>query len=181
MKGGITVTELRIICKGGEKIKICTYVVEKDAERHPFLVEEQKIEYGVACMKSPRDVIDLVNHAFRLRFMAEEYVYLLSLDTKGHILGLFEVSHGTISSSHCNPREVFLRALVSGASSIIIVHNHPSGDVTPSDEDILVSKRLYEAGKLIGIAVEDFIIVGNENDYCSFNEEGMIIQYEGGR
>ena len=67
---------------------INTYTVEKDAERHPFLVEEQKIEYGVSYIQSPKDVVDLVNHAFRLGFMAEEYVYLLSLDSKGQILGL---------------------------------------------------------------------------------------------
>ena len=158
-------------------MSISTYVVEKDAERHPFLVEEQKIEYGVSCIQSPKDVVDLINHAFRLRFMAEEYVYLLSLDSKGHILGMFEVSHGTVNSSHCNPREIFLRALVSGGNSAIIVHNHPSGDTSPSDTDIYVSKRLYDAGKLIGINVDDFIIVGDEGDYYSFNEEGMISQY----
>jgi DNA repair protein RadC len=158
-------------------VSISTYVVEKDAERHPFLVEEQKIEYGVSCIQSPKDVVDLINHAFRLRFMAEEYVYLLSLDSQGHILGMFEVSHGTVNSSHCNPREIFLRSLVSGGNSAIIVHNHPSGDTSPSDTDIYVSKRLYDAGKLIGINVDDFIIVGEEDEYYSFNEEGMISQY----
>ena len=152
------------------------YRVEKDAERHPFLVEEKSIEYGNACMKCPWDVVELLNHVFRLGFLAEEYVYQLSLDTKGHILGLFEISHGNVCSAHCGPREVFLRALVSGGSSIIVVHNHPSGDVIPSDEDILTCKRLYDAGKLIGIAVDDFIIIGDET-YYSFNEEGMFKNY----
>ena len=155
-------------------MNISTYIVEKDAERHPFLVEEQKIEYGLSCIKSSTDVVDMINHAFRLRFMAEEYVYLLSLDTKGHILGIFEVSHGTVNSAQCNPREIFLRALVSGASSIIVVHNHPSGDVTPSDEDLLIYRRLNDACKLMGITLLDFIIIGD--DYYSYAENEESIQ-----
>lgn len=153
-------------------MNIYTYRVEKDAERHPFLVKERKFDYGTACLSCPEDVVKLVNYVFRLSFVAEEYVCLLSLDSKGHLLGLFEVSHGTIDSSHCNPREIYLRAIVSGARSVIVVHNHPSGDVNPSDMDIVVCKRLFEVGNLMGIPMDDFIIIGDT--YYSFREKNEM-------
>ena len=94
----------------------------------------------------------------------------MALDAKGGVLGMFKVSQGTINGSICNPREIFLRALVVGACAIIVIHNHPSGDPSPSDQDVIVYNRLSEASKMMGIALHDFIIIGD--DYYSFKEKG---------
>lgn len=98
----------------------------------------------------------------------EEYLYMLALNTKGKPLGVFEISHGTVDSTFCNPREIFIKALLCGASGIVIVHNHPSGNTMPSKQDIESYDRLKEAGKLIGINVLDSVIVGES--YYSFAE-----------
>lgn len=80
-------------------------------------------------------------------------VCLMALDAKGSVVGMFNVSQGIINGSICNPREIFLRALVVGACSIIVIHNHPSGDPTPSDQDTLVFDRLFNASKMMGISL----------------------------
>lgn len=149
---------------------IITYRVEKDELSHPFLVAEDSIEYGDYLIDTPNKAVNLANDVFRMKYLAEEMVCLMALDAKGSVLGTFRVSHGTINSSICNPREVYLRALVVGACSIIILHNHPSGDTAPSDQDIMVCERLSNASNMMGIKLSDFIIIGD--DYYSFKEMG---------
>lgn len=83
-------------------------------------------------------------------------------------LGIFKISQGTVNSSLCSPREIFLKSLLSNATAITIIHNHPSQDVTPSQEDIIVYEKLKDAGNFIGIHFLDSIIVGN--GYYSFYE-----------
>lgn len=148
---------------------IVSYRVEKDELRHPFLVEEESLEYGVSRVENPRDAVDILNDVFRMKHLAEEMVCMISMDTKGKVLGLFKVSQGSINNSTCTPREIYLRALVSGAASIIVVHNHPSGDPLPSEMDMIVCERLVSAGRLMGIPVQDFIIIGDT--YYSFKEK----------
>ena len=113
----------------------------------------------------------MFNVVFRLNTHTEEYLYMIALDGKQKPLGIFEISHGIVNMTICNPREIFIKALLCGASGIVITHNHPSGDVTPSKEDIESYKRLKDAGKLIGINVLDSIIVGD--GYYSFMENGI--------
>ena len=98
---------------------------------------------------------------------------LLMLDTKSKLLGESNISKGTVNASLVSPRELFIEALDCGAVSIILLHNHPSGDPTPSQADILFTKRVKEAGELIGISLLDHIIIGN-NCYISFAEQNMI-------
>ena len=140
-----------------------------DAERHPILLKEKSINYGEdrKKMSSPREVISLMNEVFSCSSLAEEYLYLLCLDTKCHLLGVFEVTHGTVDSSLVSPREVYQRALLCGACGIILVHNHPSGDPAPSKEDIKATERIRESGKILNIPLQDHIIIG-ENDFFSF-------------
>ena len=95
------------------------------------------------------------------------------LDTKGALIGAHIVSIGTLDSSLIHPREVFKAAIVAGAASIIIVHNHPSGNTQPSEEDILITCRLRDAGRIIGIPVVDHVIVGEEHHF-SFSEKGLL-------
>lgn len=121
---------------------------------------------------SPENVYKLAAKTLNLLEAAEEYVYLITLNSKNKLTGLFEVSHGTVNSSILSPREIYIRALLLGATNIIIFHNHPSGDPEPSKEDIRVTKRLKTAGELLGVELIDHIIVGNY--YYSFREEQMF-------
>ena len=98
----------------------------------------------------------------------------MCLDTKNKVTGLFKVSQGSLNSSIVHPREVFKRALMQNSNSIILAHNHPSGDVTPSGEDISITRRLQEAGDILGIKVLDHLIIGAGGRYKSFKEDGII-------
>jgi len=103
---------------------------------------------------------------------AKEYFISLHLDGKNRINCMDIVSIGSLNQSIVHPREVFKTALLSSAAAIILVHNHPTGDPTPSSEDISITRRLKEAGEIIGIRILDHIIVGE--DYLSFVERGLI-------
>ena len=108
-----------------------------------------------------------------MRHLEYEQVILVLLDTKCHKINDFVISKGTVNASLLEPREIFVTALRNKAVHIILLHNHPSGDPTPSREDMLTTKRILDAGALIGIDLLDHIIIGN-NCYMSFREEGML-------
>ncbi|WP_296029476.1 RadC family protein [Dorea sp.] len=108
-----------------------------------------------------------------LRHEKQEHMKLLMLNSKARLLGETTISKGTVNASLITPRELFVEALQKNAVSIIILHNHPSGDPTPSREDMLTTKRILDAGALIGIELLDHIVIGN-NCYISFREEGML-------
>jgi DNA repair protein RadC len=102
-----------------------------------------------------------------------ENMVVAFLDRKGNLLGLNTVSVGGLHSSIVHPREVFKPAIIMGAASVILCHNHPSGDTTPSKEDIDITRRLINAGEIIGIQILDHVIVGDDN-YYSLKEHGLI-------
>ena len=108
-----------------------------------------------------------------MRHLAREVVYLIMMDAKSRILKDMIISTGTVSSSLLSPREIFLNALKYEAVNIILLHNHPSGDPTPSREDIQTTHRMKEAGNLMGIRLMDHIIIG-DNRYISLAEQGYI-------
>ncbi|MGB8455049.1 MAG: DNA repair protein RadC [Anaerocolumna sp.] len=108
-----------------------------------------------------------------MRHLSRERVLLIMLDSKSKILKDMVISTGTVSSSLLSPREIFLNALKYEAVNVILLHNHPSGDPTPSREDIQITKRMKEAGNLIGIKLMDHIIIG-DNKYVSLSEQGFI-------
>lgn len=121
---------------------------------------------------SPENVYKLATKTLNLLEAAEEYVYLITLNSKNKLTGLFEISHGTVNVSLLSPREIYIRALLAGATNIILFHNHPSGDVIPSKDDILATKRIKAAGELLGVELLDHLIVGDK--YYSFREEQMF-------
>lgn len=123
-------------------------------------------------IKSPDDAVNVGKGFMRIHEEPEEYMYMICMNTKNKIIGVFEISHGSVNSSIVNPREVFQKALLANAVSIIVMHNHPSGDPTPSREDIEVTKRLCEAGKIVGVEVLDHIIIGDK--YSSLKEKGYL-------
>lgn len=108
-----------------------------------------------------------------MRHLTREQVFLLMMDSKNKIIKDMIISAGTVNTSIMPTRELFIHALKNEAVNIILLHNHPSGDPTPSAEDIRVTKRLMEAGNLIGITLMDHIIIG-DNKYISLKEQGLI-------
>ena len=124
-------------------------------------------------IQSPEDIFEVIQKVIKASEYAEENLWLITLDTKNNISGIFTVSTGILNSSLVHPREIYKRAVMQNAASIIICHNHPSGDPAPSREDINITKRLYEAGEIIGIKLLDHIIAG-DNSYTSLKEKGFI-------
>lgn len=123
-------------------------------------------------IRSPENVDELARGFLRLHEESEEYLYMICMNVKNKIIGVFEISHGNVNSSIFSVREILQKALLANAVSIIVMHNHPSGDPSPSREDIKVTERLGEAAKLVGIELLDHIIVGDK--YCSLKEKGYL-------
>ena len=124
-------------------------------------------------IRSPQDVDRFARKCLNLDMQSEEYLYMLCLNTKNAVTSVFELSHGNVNSSIFSVREMFQKALLANAVNIILIHNHPSGDCTPSREDIEVTKRAVEAGNIIGVKVLDHIIVGDIL-YSSLKEKGYV-------
>jgi len=122
-------------------------------------------------VKTPEDVVALVRS--RLKGKKKEYFLALLLDTRNQLIRVAEISVGSLDSSIVHPREVFKEAVSASAASVIFAHNHPSGDPEASEDDINLTKRLAEAGEIMGIDVLDHIIIGEEK-YLSLKREGLF-------
>jgi len=122
-------------------------------------------------VKTPDEVVSLVRG--RLKGKKKEHFLVLLLDTRGQVIKISEISVGSLDSSIVHPREVFKEAISASAASVIFVHNHPSGDPEPSEDDIKLTERLTQAGEVMGIEVLDHIIIGNDN-YLSLKREGLF-------
>jgi DNA repair protein RadC len=120
---------------------------------------------------SPRQVFDYFHHEFR--DSRKEYFLILLLDGKNRIIRRVQISEGSLNQSIVHPREVFSPAVKESAAAVILVHNHPTGDSAPSSEDIAITRRLREAGDVMGIKVLDHIIVG-DGEFMSFVERGLL-------
>lgn len=122
-------------------------------------------------IRSPGDVAAYVTE--ELRYLQKEHFVCLFLNTKNQIIGQETLSVGSLNASIVHPREVFRSAIKRSSASIICVHNHPSGDPTPSPEDIQLTARLSEAGEIIGIDVLDHVIIGDRS-FVSLKEKGLM-------
>lgn len=135
----------------------------------------KRINYHTAAEKvrvnQPSTVADLFMD--EMRYLQKEHFRVVLLDTKNQIMVTEEISIGTLNASIVHPRDVFKIAIKRNSNSIILIHNHPSGDPTPSKEDINITNRLIEVGDLVGIKVLDHIIIGDKN-YISFKEKNII-------
>ncbi|SHJ89935.1 DNA replication and repair protein RadC [Geosporobacter subterraneus DSM 17957] len=120
---------------------------------------------------SPRDVANMFME--EMRYYKKEYFKILLMNTKNVIIATEVISIGNLNASLVHPREVFVRAIKKSAAAIILLHNHPSGNPQPSQEDISITKRLIEAGAIIGIEVLDHIIIG-DGCYKSLKELSII-------
>lgn len=135
------------------------------------LVREGSIQSDRKVIRTPEDAYQILKDYFA-NLPSEHFVALL-MDTKNHVRAFSPVSIGTLNASIVHPRELFQRAILGNCSSVILSHNHPSGDPTPSPEDIELSHKLCEAGKILDIVILDHLIIG-ESCYFSLKEQGMI-------
>lgn len=126
--------------------------------------EERKIT-------QPKDAAEFVMES--MRSLKQEVLKVLMVNTKNVIINVKDVSLGSLNSSIVHPREVFAEAVKKSCASIIVCHNHPSGDPTPSSEDINITHRLKECGKILGIELLDHIVIGN-GVYVSLKEKGIL-------
>lgn len=126
-------------------------------------------------IKSPDDVVAAVREtvAEDMKLLDREHFQVMYLDRKGGLISTEKISVGGLSSSIAHPREVFKSAVKRSAASIILIHNHPSGDPSPSTEDIELTRRMIEAGTIMGIDVLDHVIIG-ENNQFSLKGRGLI-------
>jgi len=136
------------------------------------MVYEGKHRY-MTKIRSPADVNTLIADVMQNLDSNKEHCFCISIDTKNQIKSVDVVSIGILDRNIVHPREIFYTAICHRAASIIISHNHPSGDPTPSKEDIAVTEKLIESGKLLGIDVLDHVIIGDDR-YVSLKDEGLV-------
>lgn len=134
------------------------------------MIKEKEVPYTAEIINEPEKVAELAGTI--LKDADREYLLVLSVDSKGRPLAVEIVSIGTVNATLAEAREIFKHAILTGAVGIIIVHNHISGDCTPSKEDEEMTRRISEAGKLLGIPVRDHVIIGD--GYFSFHEEKKL-------
>ncbi len=146
----------------------------KVAFERVVLVKEKVEKYELPrAIMNPEDAYKAITDITSVEEEAQEVFGILILNTKNKIVAVHEVSRGTLNSSLVCPREVFKPAVLHNAAAIICFHNHPSGDPEPSKEDIRTTKRLVEAGEIMGIKIFDHIIVGDDG-YVSLKERGVV-------
>ncbi|MEG0371264.1 MAG: DNA repair protein RadC [Clostridium sp.] len=150
---------------GNAKVAIIKASIELGRRMRSFRTDEKIV------ITSPKNAADLLIED--MRYLKKEHFRVMFLNTKNQVIDVSDLSIGTLNSSIVHPREVFYDAIKKVANSIVICHNHPSGDPTPSKEDINVTSRLREVGKLIGIELLDHIIIG-DGVYVSLKEKGLI-------
>lgn len=123
-------------------------------------------------ISTPEDVVQLCWP--RLRGSHREHFWALPLSTRNHLLKLVEVSVGSLNASIVHPRELFKEAVRLSAASVVAVHNHPSGDPTPSGADIQLTRRLVKAGDVLGIELLDHVIIGDGGEHASLRDLGLM-------
>ena len=162
----ITVEELSKI-KGIGLAKACRIISALELGRRVSVASEmQKFK-----ISSPQDIGNV--YMEELRYKKKEIFRVVLLNTKNVIIGSKDISEGSLNASIVHPREVFLEAIKKSANKMILMHNHPSGDPTPSSEDINITKRVIRAGQIVGIEILDHVIIGDGSFY-SFKENGQI-------
>jgi len=144
-------------------MNINTYNIRFNSDRIGQLVKEETYAYSsdVAVINTPEKAAELIETIWSGSQLAQEHFWLLTLDGARKVSGAFTVTVGTLTASLVHPREVFQRAILAGAASIIIAHNHPSGSLTVSKNDRDVTDKIRRAGNILGISLDDHIIVAD--------------------
>lgn len=162
----VTLEELMEIEGIGQTKAACIIAAVEIGKR---LALSQAVEKGsIGCVE---DVVDIFME--QMRYLKKEKFEVLLLDSKGNIISKENISVGDLSSSVVHPRETYKSAIKKSAAAVIFIHNHPSGDPTPSNDDLLITKRLIEAGNILGISVLDHIIIG-DGTFVSMKAQELI-------
>jgi DNA repair protein RadC len=156
-------------------VRIVKYKTKLTEEGLAVLEKESSKNYPNINKKivSPESAYLIARDLLKMHEETEEYMHMLCMNNKNVVTGILQISHGNVNSAIVGTREVFQKALLANAVSIILMHNHPSGDPMPSNEDIKVTERLVEAGKLIGVDVLDHLVIGRGR-YTSLKETGRM-------
>ncbi len=135
-----------------------------------MMVRDSKVAATSYSVKSPADASYLLQEY--LRDLPQEHLAVAMMDTRNNVIGIITVAMGTLNSCSITMREIFKPALLMNAAAIVIAHNHPSGDPSPSSEDVLFTRSIVEAGKLLDVEVLDHVVIGN-NRFVSLRERGL--------
>lgn len=157
-------------------MRVINYDLRKQPglEGVPALVKESSHYYPIVeKIRDGSDVWKLMSDVYYMGGALEEYVYALAFDNAMHLLGVFLISKGTQEASLFGTKEIISRLLMIRANNTILCHNHPSGDLTPSREDISATEKLRDACKLMDITLQDHLII-SEDGYCSMRETNIV-------
>ena len=130
-------------------------------------IKEKEVPYGTMHINTPEMVAELVRNL--IRHADREYLLVISVDAKAKPVGIEMVSIGTISEIRVDTKDIFKHAILSNACGVIVIHNHPSGELEPSSEDIQFTKKMIKVGRLLGIDVLDHVII-SDNDHLSMKD-----------
>lgn len=133
-----------------------------------YLEIDKKFNYNIQ-VQNACDVVDFLCNDLKLINECEEVLELLCLDSKNNVIGVFEVARGTLNQCETSPREIFKRAITCNANSIILAHNHPSGNNEPSKQDIIMNNQIKKCSTILNINFLDHLIVSNSG-YHSMND-----------
>ena len=155
-------------------MKIYAYTAFLNETGNPYIKKGTSYQIdGRRSYSCAEDMVDFIYRGLHLHEFAEEYVYCLCFDSRQHLIGCFEASHGSVGSSFVSSRELFQKALMIGAVSIVLTHNHPGNDPTPSGQDIAATKMVQDGGNLIGVKLLDHIVVCRDG-WVSLFEKGLL-------
>ena len=157
--------EYHCVAMNGIKPQRSEYQIKSELK---FMVVKEAMKVKI---KTPEMAYEIMRTEAKID---RECAWVLHLNGRLDLIEKELVSMGTVESAFMHPREIFKKAIVNGSSAIIIVHNHPSGDTTPSEDDFNAATRIKKAGELLGIPVNDFIIIGSQGGYISFVDEGYL-------
>ena len=143
--------------------RLTLYSTRFDEYRKPELVREKSWNYGNTVCDSPERVVEIMQNIFECGTRCEEHIWMLCLDVSKKIVGAVEISKGTLTYSCIHPREVFITAINLSAAAILLVHNHPSGSLDESPADDETTRRIKDAGELIGISLLDHILIAADS------------------
>ena len=164
--GRSTFAELCVL-RGLSEAKACQLLAGLElGRRFVSLAPEERV-----VISSPQDVANLL--MAEMAALEQEHLKVLLLNTKNEVLSIQEIYVGNVNSSVVRPAEVIRPAVRDNTPSVIVVHNHPSGDPTPSSEDVSITKQLVAAGELLGVEVLDHLVIGNGSRFVSLKEKGL--------
>ncbi|MBR6217054.1 MAG: JAB domain-containing protein [Eubacterium sp.] len=153
--------------------------IDEILDKAPFYIEQvgirqvrEKVYYSESAINSPKAAVDIL--AEEIRYYDREVIGIVNVDSKLTPLNVSICSIGTINRSLVNPREMLKTSILSNASGVVVMHNHPSGSIEPSEQDFAITKRLAIVYRMMGIDLLDHIIVGDEEKYYSFSENDKI-------